>query len=186
MGRNLTVWIEAVILGAAAMVISFIPTYIGPLGIDISLGMVPIVLLGLRRGTLPGVAAGFVWGLLSIMFGTAFIFSPVQTFIEYFIAFAFGGFAGLLMPPLQRSLNKERSKPIKWMVTATIIGVFARFFWHFIAGIIFFGANAPAGTPVWIFSLIVNGASAILTSLAVILILILIYRTAPRLFKIQR
>jgi len=186
MGKNLNVWIEAVIMAAVAMVISFIPTYIAPLGIDVSIGMVPIVLLGLRRGAMPAIAAGFVWGLLSIVFGTAFIFSLLQTFIEYFIAFAFGGLAGVFKSQFQSSINNGASKSILWIVTSVIIGVVARFFWHFIAGILFFGANAPEGTPVWIFSLIVNGASALATSLAVILILTFIYRTTPRLFNPKR
>lgn len=186
MGKNLNVWIEAVLMAAVAMVISFIPTYIVPLGIDISLGMVPIVLLGLRRGPGPSIAAGFVWGLLSILFGTAFIFSLSQTLIEYFIAFACGGLAGVMMNPFQKAMDQPVSTPIRWIVFSVVVGVFARFFWHFIAGIIFFGANAPAGTPVWVFSLAVNGASALFTSLAVLLILILMYRTTPRLFKPKR
>jgi len=186
MTKNLNVWIEAVVMAAVAMVISFIPTYIAPLGIDISLGMVPIVLLGLRRGLSPSIAAGFIWGLLSIAFGTAFIFSILQTFIEYFIAFAFGGFAGIFMDPFQSSTKDTESKSIRWIIISVILGVFARFFWHFIAGILFFGANAPEGTPVWIFSLVVNGASALFTSFAVIFILIIIYRTTPRLFNPKR
>lgn len=183
MTKNLNVWIEAVIMAAVAMVLSFIPTYIAPLGIDISIAMIPIILLALRRGTGPAIVAGFIWGMLSILFGTAFIFSLGQAFIEYFIAFAFAGFAGLVSKSFQQSLSKKKMDTIRWIIIATFIGSFARFFWHFIAGIIFFGANAPQGTPVWIFSLIVNGASGFFTALAVSLILILIYQTSPRLMR---
>lgn len=184
MMKNLNVWLEVVMMAAMAMVISFIPTYIAPIGVDISIAMVPIVVLGLRRGLVPAVAAGFVWGILNVALGTAFIFSLSQTLIEYFVAFTFGGMAGLFMNPFQSSLNREGSSRAQlWIVFSTFTGVAARFFWHFIAGILFFGANAPEGTPVWMYSLAVNGMSAILTSLAVILILLLIYRTSPKLFQ---
>ena len=36
--------------------------------------------------------------------GDAYILTPVQAFIEYFIAFAFIGFAGLFYRPIQKAL----------------------------------------------------------------------------------
>ena len=41
---------------------------------------------------------------------------------------------------------------VPWMV----LGAAARFGAHFVSGIVFFGSNAPAGTPVWIFSALYN------------------------------
>ena len=53
--------------------------------------MVPLVLYSFRRGLLPGVAAGFVWGMLNIILGTAMknFLSVPQIIFEYPFAFAF-------------------------------------------------------------------------------------------------
>lgn len=50
---ELRVWIEGTIVAAIAMVLSFIPTNVGS-SFSISLGMIPITLYALRRGTKAG------------------------------------------------------------------------------------------------------------------------------------
>ncbi len=83
---SLRVWIEGTIVAALAIVLSMIPSNIGT-GFTISLGMIPLVLYSLRRGTVAGLAAGFLWGILHYLTGNVAILSLIQGFIEYFIAF---------------------------------------------------------------------------------------------------
>ena len=54
--------------------------------------------LGLQNGFLRGL----IWGLLQIVVGDAIIVTPIQVLIEYFVAFAFIGFAGLFYRPIQK------------------------------------------------------------------------------------
>ncbi|MDN3200218.1 energy-coupled thiamine transporter ThiT [Enterococcus faecalis] len=60
---DLRIWVEGTVVAAMAMALSFLPIEFANSGLDLSLGMVPLVLYSFRRGLLPGVAAGFVWGM---------------------------------------------------------------------------------------------------------------------------
>ena len=140
------------------------------------------------------------------MSGDAYILTPVQAFIEYFIAFAFIGFAGLFYRPIQKalltsnennleqsSLGSRKDKPsskqnegkkvLAYIILATFIGSFARYFCHFIAGIIFWGQYAPKGQSAVLYSLIVNGSTMIGSYILCTVLLIFLFLTSPRLFK---
>lgn len=82
---DLRIWVEGTVVAAMAMALSFLPIEFANSGLDLSLGMVPLVLYSFRRGLLPGVAAGFVWGMLNIILGTAMknFLSVPQIIFEY-------------------------------------------------------------------------------------------------------
>lgn len=179
---RLRVWIEGTIFAALAIVLSMIPTNIGT-GFTVSLGMIPLTLFAFRHGFLAASAAGFLWGILHFLMGTASILHPLQGFIEYFIAFAFVGFAGVVKRPLLSAFeNNNRVKQYQFIVIGTIIGTIARFFWHFVAGYYFWGSYAPEGmNPLW-YSFIANGGSALATGIATSIVLVIIAKTTPTLF----
>lgn len=102
--------IEAAIIAALAYIIDVLPAIEPFPWVKISIAMIPVLLLSLRWGWKAGMASGFVWGLLQIVLGTAYVLTLLQAFIEYFIAFSFIGLAGLFA------------------------GCLARYFWHFLAG----------------------------------------------------
>ncbi|WP_027107575.1 energy-coupled thiamine transporter ThiT [Lacticigenium naphthae] len=183
MKNKLTVWIEGTIIAALAIGLSLLPTNIGP-SITISLGMIPLTLYSLRRGFVPGVFAGFLWGILHFLIGNAVILTFWQGFIEYVIAFAFAGFAGLFS---NRQLKSNSGRTVNHLIIITLasfVGVLARFFWHFIAGIIFWGNYAPEGmSPVW-YSFVMNGVSGLATFIATATVLLLIYKTNRSIFGI--
>ena len=54
---DLRIWVEGTVVAAMAMALSFLPIEFANSGLDLSLGMVPLVLYSFRRGLLPGVAA---------------------------------------------------------------------------------------------------------------------------------
>ena len=179
---SLRVWIEGTIVAALAIVLSLIPSNIGT-GFTISLGMIPLVLYSLRRGTVAGLAAGFLWGVLHYLTGNVAILSLIQGFIEYFIAFMFAGMAGLFANSVHLAIRNRT--PIKLMcliVMGVVTGTLARFFWHFVAGYYFWGSYAPEGmSPIW-YSFIANGSSALATMAVTAGVLVLLSKTNPNLF----
>ncbi|MFH4276301.1 energy-coupled thiamine transporter ThiT, partial [Acinetobacter baumannii] len=67
--------------------------------------MMPIIIVALRRGLLPGILSGFLWGFLQFVMGDAQILTLSQFVLEYFVAFAMVGFAGIASKPLQNTLR---------------------------------------------------------------------------------
>ncbi len=183
---RLVVLLEASLMAAFAVILDLLPSIKLSPSISISIAMVPIFLLSYRRGFRAGVLAGFVWGILQIALGDAWIATPVQMVIEYFIAFAFIGFAGLFAGKVQSALgDNSRFKAITWVILATFLGSLARYVWHFIAGFVFFAEYAPDDMSPLLFSLVVNGITMIGSAILCSIMLVIITNIAPRLIKVR-
>jgi thiamine transporter len=181
---SLVVLIEASLMAAFAIILDLLPSIDLSPSISISFSMVPIFILAFRRGFKASLLAGFVWGVLQVALGNAWIVTPVQMIIEYFIAFTFIGFAGLFLRRIQQSLRAENKKKVyMWVVAATVVGSLARYFWHFIAGFIFFKEYAPEGMSPVLFSLFANGVTMLGSALLCSIVLIFLIATAPRLIR---
>jgi thiamine transporter len=175
--------IEIAIFAAIAMLLDLIPSIkFGP-SISISFAMVPIFIIAFRWGIIASVTSGFLWGILQIALGEAWILTPTQAFIEYFIAFACIGSAGLFMGIIQKNLKDDfKGKALIWIIIAVYIGSMTRYFWHFVAGVIFFKSYAiEAGKAPFIYSLTMNGITYFFASLACSIVLILLISRAPQL-----
>ncbi|SDL84518.1 energy-coupled thiamine transporter ThiT [Sediminibacillus halophilus] len=183
---GLVALIEASFFAALAYVFDLLPSIRLSPSISISFAMVPIFLLAFRRGFLVSALAGFIWGLLQVALGDAArsFLTPLQGFIEYFVAFAFIGFAGFFYQPVQTAFRKGRKKAALCLVTvAVFVGTIARYFWHFIAGFIFWGEFAPEGmNPVW-FSFVANGVTSLGAAVLCSLLTVLIVSSAPTLIR---
>ncbi|MBW3112936.1 energy-coupled thiamine transporter ThiT [Bacillus sp. MCCB 382] len=183
---RLIVLLEASLMAAFAVILDMLPSIKLSPSISISIAMVPIFLLSYRRGWRAGLMGGFLWGILQIALGDAWIATPVQMVIEYFIAFAFIGFAGIFAGKIQEALGKSRrSKAILWVVIATFAGSLARYFWHFIAGFVFFAEYAPDDMSPLLFSLIVNGITMLGSAVLCSIVLMIMVNMAPRLIKVR-
>lgn len=183
---RLVVLLEASLMAAFAVILDMLPSIKLSPSISISIAMVPIFLLSYRRGWKAGILAGFVWGVLQIALGDAWIATPVQMVIEYFIAFAFIGLAGIFSGKIQDLLrSNHRSNAVMWIVAATFLGSLARYFWHFIAGFVFFAEYAPKGMSPLLFSLVANGITMLGSALLCSIALLIIVNTAPRLIKVR-
>ncbi|SHH13659.1 energy-coupled thiamine transporter ThiT [Virgibacillus chiguensis] len=183
---RLLVMVEAAFFAAFAMILDFLPSIKLSPAISISFAMVPIFILAFRRGMLAGILAGFLWGLLQVMLGDATILTPTQFLIEYFIAFASVGFAGLLSPFIQKSFANGRKKvALTWGVAAVFVGSMARYFWHFLAGVIFWGDYAPKGTSPLVYSFIANGTTFVGAFVFCAIVLAVILASAPRLVQAE-
>lgn len=182
MEKKYNIWIEGTIVAALALVLSLIPLQIGS-SFSISLGQIPLTLFALRRGWKAGLLSGFIWGMLHFPTGQVYYLSVIQVLIEYPIAFTFAGFAGIFSKRMQKNILQGNTRGMTTtIILGTIVGVGARYFWHFIAGVVFWGSYALWGMNPWLFSFIMNGASGLATGLATIVVLFGIERTMPTLF----
>ena len=134
---------EAAILIALAGALHLIRPFQMPFGGSITLGsMIPILLFSLRRGVLPGIAAGTIFGFI-VLVQEPVIFPPFPVFLDYPFAFGVLGLAGLF-----------KSKPI----LGVGVGIAGRFTTHFLSGIIFFAEFAPEGMNPYLYSALYNGS----------------------------
>lgn len=179
---NTKIWVEGTILAALAMVLSMIPLSIGS-SYSISLGQIPLAVYALRRGVKPGLLAAFIWGLLHFPTANVYFLSPAQVLIEYPVAFTFAGFTGIASVKLQQALaNKDEKSARFQIVYGVLVGAIARYFWHFVAGWIFWGQYALWGLSPVIFSLVMNAASGLSTGVVTIVVLLIFYRVFPDIF----
>lgn len=134
-------------------------------GGTISLSMVPILVLALRRGVLPGVIAGALFGFVDYLIEPFFV-APMQVLLDYPLAFGAVGLAGLGSALFRRAYATSPSRAALWAVPFIVLGGAGRFAAAWVSGVVFFGQNAPAGQPVWLYSLVYN-LSYIVPSIAI-------------------
>ncbi|RDW19828.1 energy-coupled thiamine transporter ThiT [Oceanobacillus chungangensis] len=182
MNRNLIMMIEASFLAVFALILDLLPSIRLTPAVSISIAMVPIFIMALRWGVKGGIMSGFLWGLLQVVTGDVYILTIWQFLIEYFIAFAFVGFAGLFYKSIQNALqHQKRKKAVAGIVLAVFVGSIARYFWHFIAGVIFWGSYAPEGMSPYLYSFIVNGGTMLGAAILCAIVLVILINAAPRL-----
>lgn len=119
------------------------PIYHLPQGGSVSAaGMIPLLWFSLRRGLRSGLEASAVYGLVHMALPGSYIVDPVQALLDYPIAFAALGLAGMFR---------------KYPLIGVGVGITGRFLAHFASGVWFFSAYAPAGMNPVIYSAIYNG-----------------------------
>lgn len=174
--RPLVVMLEIAIIAAVAIILNnFVALKLWPQGGSVSLVMVPIVILAFRRGWGAGVTAGFIVGVLDLMMAS-FIVHPVQVVLDYPVAFAALGLAGLI---------KLREAPFGGQLGKIALAVgFAglmRLTSHFISGVIWFGEFAPEGfSPIW-YSLLYNASYIVPDIVISIMVMTVLLAKAPLL-----
>ncbi|GFH42048.1 thiamine transporter thia [Lactococcus hodotermopsidis] len=177
---DIRIWIEGAFMASLAMALQFIPHGIG--FFSISLGAVPIALYALRRGTASGAMAGLVWGLLHFVVGKAWFLSVPQVLIEYVFAYLLCGATGLFANKIKAAAG-NKNKIILYIILGALAGNIARYFLHFIAGVIFWSEYAWKGYGAVLYSVIINGTNGLLTAALTSIVLILVYLTYPKLFS---
>jgi thiamine transporter len=144
-GWSVPVVAEMGVAVALSVVLGLVRLYTMPQGGSLSLEMLPVVFVAVRRGLVPGVATGVVYGLLQMALPGAFIYHPMQAALDYPLAYAAVGLAGLVRVGGWRTL-----------AGAVAVGCAARFVFHFLSGLIFFATYAPAWESPWLYSLTYN------------------------------
>lgn len=121
---------------ALSFALSFIKLWEMPQGGSITLvSMLPIMVFSYRYGVKKGVLVGLVYGLLQAL-QDPFIIHPAQFILDYPVAFAVTGFAGVF-----KDFNLIKNQPLKFAVSASI-GASLRFICHVLSGVFAFGAYA--------------------------------------------
>lgn len=179
---GLVVLIEIAIFAAIALVLDLLPSiHLGASG-SISIAMVPIFIIAFRWGFKASATAGFLWGLLQIVTGDLQALAFWQVILEYFLAFACIGFAGLFMPTIQSKLkNGEKGAASLVMAAAILTGSAIRYFWHFLAGVTIWAQYAPEGQSALAYSLFYNGVPFIGASVLCSIVAVILLSAAPRL-----
>ena len=122
---------EGAIMVALAQILSYIKIMELPNGGSLTPAMFPILLFAVRWGLKDGLLAGFVFGLLQLIFDGAYAWGWQSMLLDYLVAFPPLGLAGLF-------------KGKKWGIFAgTVLGCLGRFIVHFISGITIFRISAP-------------------------------------------
>jgi len=151
-------------------------------GGSISLSMVPIFVLALRRGAGAGLIAGFAFGCVDLVIEPYFL-APIQVLLDYGVAYAAVGLAGLGAGAFRRTSERSVFAGVAVSVPFMLLGGLARFAAAWTSGIVFFSSNAPKGQPVWLYSIVYNSSylipSLFISITAAMLILPVLQRAVP-------
>src|SRR5690625_6506326 len=115
--------------------------------------MIPIFIVAFRWGLKGGLLSGFLWGILQIAVGDAYILNFWQGAIEYGFAFMALGFAGVFANAAQPAFKQgENNRSFIYIMLGVVFGTALRFAAHFAAGIVFFSDAATEGQAAGVYS----------------------------------
>ena len=171
--QRLIALIETAILVAMAYVLSLIKLWTLPNGGSITaVSMLPLVILGLRRGPKWAFAGCFVYGVIDYVLGTKYGFSIISLLCDYLFAWTAMGVAGFF-----------RGK--KWGIWAAIpAACFARFIFVFISGVTVWAEYAE-GIPAPLYSASYNGSYIGIEMILMYLVALLLKPALPRLLTVK-
>ena len=168
---------EGAIFVALAFVLSFVKLYELPNGGSLTPAMFPILLYALRFGLGRGLAAGFIFGLLQLIFDGAYAWGWQSMVLDYLLAFTPLGLAGIF-------------KGKAWGIfPGTLLGCLGRFIVHHISGITIYKIIEPTSVPGFgtydnphLYSLVYNGSYMIPNTLLALLLAGVLYVPLKRYF----
>lgn len=151
-------------------------------GGSITLTMLPIFVVALRRGAGAGMIAGALYGTLDLIFNP-YIVHWAQVLLDYPLPYLLVGLSGLGASSYRTLLEKGRSSASAVAGLWMLLGGAGRFVSHLLSGVIFFAEYAPAGQNVWVYSIIYNASylvPSLVASIVVALVLLpVLHRAVP-------
>ena len=151
----------AAIAMALAIVTSYIRLFKLPNGGSITLcSMLFITLIGYWYGHKIGLTTALAYGLLQLII-EPYIISIPQMLMDYILAFGALGLSGFFS-------NQKHG-----LIKGYIVGVFGRFIFSTLSGVIFFANYAPEGQNVWLYSIGYNGSYLAIEAVITIIILVI-------------
>lgn len=173
-------------------IFDFIPFFAN--GGSIGFAMIPIILIGLRRGVICGTICGLVTSLCQMLGGVTAINGTdwawyavfFQILLDYALAYTL---VGLFSGFFYHTLNKDKSTKFNviMVVLACVCGGFAKFMSHFLAGCIFWQSfeifNLAVSAP--LYSFIYNGLYCFPNIIISAIVLGIIYVNQPRFFYLN-
>ena len=164
---------EGAVLVGLGFVLSFVKLYELPNGGSLTPAMFPILLYGLRWG----LGAGFVFGLMQLLFDGAYAWGWQSMILDYLLAFTPLGLSGLF-----------RGKA--WGIfPGPVLGCAGRFVIHYISGVTIYRIIEPTAIPgigtfdnAALYSLVYNGSYMLPNMLLAIVLAALLYKPMKRFF----
>lgn len=181
--RRIVIMAEIALTLALAYVLGWFKLWEMPQGGGVSLAMLPLIVLALRRGLPVGLVAGSLYGILDLMHPPIYIVHWVQFFLDYPLAFMAVGLAGAFAPVLRRAIASDRKALALWgaIVPGVALAALGRFLFHFASGVVFFSEYA-GDQPVMLYSAGYNSfvfVSALLCGVAAVFVLFALERVVP-------
>lgn len=150
--------VEIALTVALAAVLNTFKLFHMPQGGTVSLAMLPIIVLALRHGLGVGIIGGLLYGVVDFYVDPYPPVHWIQYVLDYPLAYAAVGFAGVGASAWRRFSEKGTALHASWkvVVPAGLLATAGRYAAHFVSGMVFFGAYAPEGQPVWLYSALYN------------------------------
>ena len=167
---------EGAIMVALAQILSYLKLAEAPNGGSITFAMFPILLFAVRWGLSPGLMAGFLLGLLQMIFDGAYAWGWQSMLLDYMVAFTPLGLAGLF-----------RGK--RWgIVPGALLGCTGRFVVHYISGVTIYKILVPTeflnttfSSPE-LYSLVYNASYMLPNTVIAVAIAALLYKPMKQYF----
>lgn len=190
--RTVLIIVEIAVLSSLSLVLDYLANFTtGSLfvsGGSISIAMVPIMLIGFRRGIIAGIASGFIVGAIQVIYG-GHILEFFQYVFDYPLAYTVVGLAGVFI-----YLNKKKiSGPT--IILGSIFAGLLRYLSHILAGIIFWSEYVPAefmflnnrmtGFNAYTWSIFYNGLYMIPSIIVSSIVLYFLFKYAKQLFIVN-
>lgn len=172
--QRLLTLIETSILTAMAFVLGKIEFVMFPQGGGISLVMVPIVVLSLRRGVIAGLIGGLIVGLLKLIGG--YILFPMQAILDYPLPFMMIGVAGIF-------IIKNKKAPFFMYLSGIVLAGLLKGLFHVLSGAIFFAEYAWEGWGAWAYSIVYNASFVVPETIIAIIVVSIFYYKAEHIFQ---
>ena len=153
---------ECAVMLALSFALSYAKIFEMPMGGSVTIAsMLPVILIGIKYGTVTGLSVSFVYSLTQLLQAlmSANVFPYCQSIgalvlciaFDYLLPFTLLGLAGIF-----KELRVFKSTEIASYVG--IVSVVAlRFVCHFITGVVIWGQWAPAGMGKYLYSFLYNG-----------------------------
>lgn len=167
---------------ALAVVLNFLAARL-PINIaggSISLTMLPIFIVALRRGAIAGMVAGALFGTIDLIL-EPWIVHWAQVVLDYPAPYLLAGLAGLGSTAYRKAVATGKVEnasltAVFWMLVGSVF----RFVAHYLSGVIFFADMAPEGmNPYW-YSFLYNISYLAPSALASIVVAVIVLRALDK------
>ena len=139
-------------------------------GGSIGIAMIPIIIIGCRRGFIPAFLTGLIMGLTQMLGG---IYTISDTWYKVFLQVALDYW---LAYPLVAVAAFFKNKSTGMVILGTTVGGLAKYLCHFLSGILFWPSDLwNVGGPV-VFSLLYNGSYMIPSIIITVIIMIILFK----------
>ena len=171
------------------IICDFIPLW--PNGGSVGIAMVPILVLSIRRGAIPGLIGGLILGLLDMIdgvwispvAGNSIFLAFISILLDYILGWTLVGLAGLFSKKIKKA--EDNKSVAKWSIIAILVGGLARLFIVFLSGSILWSKGTEilgitVDLPWALYSLLYNSSYLLPSILLCIAVIIPIITTKAK------